>query len=180
MVNAKQAVIIRRIYSLFLQGKTPHGIAKILTENNIPTPSSKKNWSPTVIKSILTNEKYKGDALLQKSFTVDFLTKKTKTNEGKIPQYYVEGNHEAIIDPEILKWCSVRWLAGVQERTGIAESTSFLTRLNAETVEVGTAPSSGIPTMPTSEQSGNAIRNTKTKFAAKHHILMKRISKPYS
>lgn len=46
------------------------------------------------------NEKYKGDALLQKSFTVDFLTKKTKTNEGEIPQYYVEGNHEAIIDPE--------------------------------------------------------------------------------
>ena len=49
---------------------------------------------------MLGNEKYKGDALLQKSYTVDFLTKKTKTNEGEIPQYYVEGNHEAIIDPE--------------------------------------------------------------------------------
>lgn len=46
------------------------------------------------------NEKYKGDALLQKSFTVDFLTKKTKANEGEIPQYYVEDNHEAIIDPD--------------------------------------------------------------------------------
>lgn len=100
MVNEEQAAIVRRIYSLFLQGKTPHGIAKILTEDGIPTPSGKKNWSPTVIKSILTNEKYKGDALLQKSFTVDFLTKKTKTNEGEIPQYYVEENHEAIIDPE--------------------------------------------------------------------------------
>ena len=51
-------------------------------------------------KSILTNEKYKGDALLQKSFTVDFLTKKKKINEGEIPQYYVKDNHEAIIDPE--------------------------------------------------------------------------------
>ena len=49
--------------------------------------------------SILTNEKYKGDALLQKTFTVDFLTKKTKVNEGEIPQYYVQGNHEAIIPP---------------------------------------------------------------------------------
>lgn len=100
IVNPDQAAIVRRIYSLFLQGKTPHGIAKILTSEGIPTPGSKTNWSPTVIKSILTNEKYKGDALLQKSYTVDFLTKKTKTNEGEIPQYYVENNHEAIIAPE--------------------------------------------------------------------------------
>ena len=51
----------------------------------------------------MTNEKYKGDALLQKSYTVDFLTKKKKVNEGEIPQYYVEGNHEAIIQPEIFE-----------------------------------------------------------------------------
>ena len=50
-----------------------------------------------------TNEKYKGDALLQKSYTVDFLTKKKKTNEGEIPQYYVEGNHEAIISPDVFE-----------------------------------------------------------------------------
>ena len=53
--------------------------------------------------SILYNEKYKGDALLQKSYTVDFLTKKTKINEGEIPQYYVESNHEAIIDPDVFE-----------------------------------------------------------------------------
>lgn len=47
------------------------------------------------------NEKYKGDALLQKSITVDFLSKKIKANEGEVPQYYVEGDHEAIIQPEI-------------------------------------------------------------------------------
>ncbi|MCD8111137.1 MAG: recombinase family protein [Clostridiales bacterium] len=52
------------------------------------------------MKSILSNEKYRGDALLQKTFTTDFLTKKTKVNEGEIPQYYVENNHEAIIDPD--------------------------------------------------------------------------------
>ena len=52
------------------------------------------------MRSILTNEKYKGDALLQKSFTVDFLTKKTKPNEGEVPQYYVENSHPAIIKPE--------------------------------------------------------------------------------
>jgi len=50
---------------------------------------------------MLSNEKYKGDALLQKSYTVDFLTKKKKDNEGEIPQYYVENNHEAIIEPAV-------------------------------------------------------------------------------
>lgn len=49
--------------------------------------------------SILTNEKYKGDALLQKSFTVDFLEKKMKVNEGEVPQYYVRNSHPAIIEP---------------------------------------------------------------------------------
>jgi len=53
----------------------------------------------TVI-SILTNEKYKGDALLQKRFTVDFLTKTTKVNEGEVPQYYVQNSHPAIIEPD--------------------------------------------------------------------------------
>lgn len=58
------------------------------------------SWSTTTIKSILTNEKYKGDALLQKRFTVDFLQKKTKHNEGEVQQYYIENSHEAIIPPE--------------------------------------------------------------------------------
>ena len=100
VVNPEQAVTVKRIYSLFLQGKTPHGICQILMDDGIPSPSGKKKWNQSTVKSILMNEKYKGDALLQKSYTVDFLTKKTKTNEGEIPQYYVEGNHEAIIDPE--------------------------------------------------------------------------------
>ena len=100
VINPEQAVTVKRIYSLFLQGKTPHGICQILMDDGIPSPSGKEKWNQSTVKSILMNEKYKGDALLQKSYTVDFLTKKTKTNEGEIPQYYVEGNHEAIIDPE--------------------------------------------------------------------------------
>ncbi len=80
---------------------TPYGIAKKLTDDGILTPAKKKNWSAGTVRSILTNEKYKGDALLQKSYTVDFLTKKKKVNEGEIPQYYVENNHEAIIDPAV-------------------------------------------------------------------------------
>lgn len=59
--------------------------------------------SISTVRSILSNEKYKDDALLQKSYTVDFLTKKTKVNEGEIPQYYVEGNHEAILSSEVFE-----------------------------------------------------------------------------
>ena len=101
VVNPEQAIIVKSIYSMFLQGMSYHGIAKKLTADGIPTPGGKEKWSISTVKSILSNEKYKGDALLQKSYTVDFLTKKTKVNEGEIPQYYVEDNHEAIIDPEV-------------------------------------------------------------------------------
>jgi hypothetical protein len=83
------------------EGKTPSFIARHLTEMGIPTPGGKTNWRPNTVKSILTNEKYKGDALLQKKFTVDFLTKRSKINEGEVPQYYVEDSHPAIISPEL-------------------------------------------------------------------------------
>lgn len=76
------------------------GIAKLLTEEGIPTPRKKDRWRMHTIESILTNEKYKGDAMLQKKFTVDFLNKKMKVNEGEVPQYYVTDSHPAIIDRE--------------------------------------------------------------------------------
>ena len=99
VVNHEQAKIIRRIYSLFLGGHTPYGIAKILTNDGVPTPGGKTIWGKSVVESILTNEKYKGDALLQKVFTEDFLTKKKVKNTGQVPQFYVSEDHEAIIDP---------------------------------------------------------------------------------
>ncbi len=101
VLNPKEAVTIHRIFSMFLQGMTPYGIAKQLTADGILSPAKKDKWNAGTIKRILTNEKYKGDALLQKSYTVDFLTKKKKANEGEIPQYYVENNHEAIIEPAV-------------------------------------------------------------------------------
>ena len=101
LINEEQAKIVRKIYGYFLQGRSPYQIAKLLAEQEVPTPSGKGKWCGATVKSILTNEKYKGDALLQKSITVDFLTKKIKANEGEVPQYYVEGDHEAIIQPEI-------------------------------------------------------------------------------
>lgn len=96
----EQAKLVERIYRMFLEGLMPSTIAKQLTGENIPTPSGKQRWQPSTVESILTNEKYKGDAILQKTYCVDFLTKKMKPNEGELPQYYVEGSHPAIIPPE--------------------------------------------------------------------------------
>ena len=76
--------------------------SRSISENTtwgIKSPSGKDRWHISTVKSILTNEKYRGDALLQKQYTTDFLQKKRKTNNGEIPQYYVEEHHEAIIPP---------------------------------------------------------------------------------
>ena len=100
VVNPEQAEIVKRIYTEVLQGATPHTIAAGLTADGIRSPGGKDRWNPKTVQSILQNEKYKGDALLQKCFTEDFLTKKQVVNRGVLPQYYVEDDHEAIIDPE--------------------------------------------------------------------------------
>lgn len=101
VVNPEQAEIVRLIFRLFLEGMTPHSIAAELTRRGIKTPTGKDVWNQQTVRRMLSNEKYKGDALLQKEFTVDFLEKKMKKNEGEVPQYYVEGNHEAIISPAV-------------------------------------------------------------------------------
>ena len=97
----EEAEVVRRIYRLFLEGQTPYGIKRVLEEEHVPTPAGRETWQTATILSILTNEKYKGDALLQKTFCTDFLTKKMKVNEGEVPQYYVENSHPAIIEPEV-------------------------------------------------------------------------------
>ncbi|WP_068457449.1 recombinase family protein [Aedoeadaptatus pacaensis] len=78
VVNPKQAKIVKRIYAMYLQGKTYHLIAKALTEDGIPSPAGKPRWNPSNIKSILTNEKYKGDALLKSPLLQTFFPKSTR------------------------------------------------------------------------------------------------------
>ena len=116
VINEGQAAVVRRIYGMFLQGHSLPAIARRLTAEGIPTPGGKTSWSKTTIKSILTNEKYKGDALLQKVYTVDFLSKKKKVNEGEIPQYYVEHSRDAIIDPRVFDQAQ-RQMAAWQGKT---------------------------------------------------------------
>lgn len=103
VIIEKEAEVIRYIYKNFLvKGKTPTKIAKELKEKGVLTPSGKNsNWTKNNITSILTNEKYKGDALLQKTFTENYLDQTIVKNTGQVPQYYVENSHPAIIERDM-------------------------------------------------------------------------------
>ena len=100
VIVLEEAEIIKRIYREFLEGKSDLKIAKGLEHDGILTGAGKATWWASTIKSILKNEKYMGDALLQKTHTVDFLTKKRVKNNGIVQQYYVEDSHPAIINKE--------------------------------------------------------------------------------
>ena len=96
----EEAEIIRRIYRRYLAGCSLGQIKQELEQDNIPTAQKVERWSSAVIHNILTNEKYMGDALLQKTYITDCITKKVKKNMGEHPMYYVENNHPAIIPRE--------------------------------------------------------------------------------
>ncbi|MEA5016951.1 MAG: recombinase family protein [Candidatus Limiplasma sp.] len=100
-VVPEQAETVRWIYRSFLDGMTVSGIAAKLSRQGILSPSGKKTWPASTVESILTNEKYKGEALLQKTFVTDFLTKKSKVNNGEVPQYHVQNSHPAIVSREV-------------------------------------------------------------------------------
>ena len=100
VINPEQAKIVERIYGMFLSGNTPFQIARILTEEGVPTPAGKKKWSDTTVRRILQNESYIGDKLLQKTYSVDFLSKDRIKNHGEVQQYYIENDHEGIIPRE--------------------------------------------------------------------------------
>ena len=101
IIDPDQAEIVRRIYREYLEGFSMDKIAAGLERDGILTGAGKAKWHTSTINKILRNEKYMGDALLQKTYTTDFLTKKRIKNNGTVPQYYVESDHEAIIPKDI-------------------------------------------------------------------------------
>lgn len=96
----EEAEIVKMIYERFLAGDSLKTIAEKLQKERKSSPTGKSEWSTTTIRSILSNEKYKGDAVINKTFTVDCLTKEVRKNNGERPKYYVENSHPAIIDAE--------------------------------------------------------------------------------
>ena len=120
VIDSTEAEIVRRIYYEYLQGDSLIQIARKLEKDGILTAAGKSKWRPETLKKILQNEKYIGDALLQKTYTVDFLSKKRVKNDGSVQQYYVEDNHEAIIPKELF----MRMQEEMKRRANISEVTN--------------------------------------------------------
>ncbi len=101
VIVPEEAEVVRQIFRLYLEGNSVTQIARILEDDGILTATGKTEWHPGVIDRMLSNEKHVGDALLQKTYTTDFLTKTRVKNIGLVPQYYIDDDHEAIIPREI-------------------------------------------------------------------------------
>lgn len=100
-VVPEEAAIVKRIFREYLEGKSIIQIAKGFEDDGIKTVTGLDNWHPGTIDKMLSNEKFCGDACMQKTYTIDFLTKKKVKNKGYAPQYYIEDNHEAIIPKDL-------------------------------------------------------------------------------
>lgn len=101
IIEPDGAKTIRRIYTSYLAGYSLGQIQNELLAENVPTASGISKWSKEVIQSILLNERYMGDVLMQKWYVPDLLSKRSRKNNGELPQYYVENHHEGIISKEL-------------------------------------------------------------------------------
>ncbi|MEE1159271.1 MAG: recombinase family protein [Atopobiaceae bacterium] len=117
-----EARVVRRIYREFLEGYSPYMIAQRLEAEKVSAPAGGPTWYASTVRSILRNEKYCGDLLMQKYYTVDFLTHKTVKNEGQRPQYFVEDDHDPIVPKEVFRQVQ----GELRRRTGLANDPSKL------------------------------------------------------
>ena len=105
-IEPAEARIVEYIYECFLEGASPQEIAESLTSQGIRSPMGLESWRACTIRGILTNEKYCGDVLYQKTYSKDYLTHQTAKNKDVLPQYFWENNHAAIIKKDV--WLKVQ------------------------------------------------------------------------
>lgn len=108
VIDKEQAKVVRMIYRLFFEGNSVKQIAKHLGNEKIPSPSGKDKWRGSSVISILRNEKYCGDALLQKKYVYDIFSKKSKKNKGELDQYFIKNSHPGIIKHETYEEAQLR------------------------------------------------------------------------
>ena len=106
VINEEQAATVRRIFRMFLEGFSLRAIASELNRCEVPGVHGEARWCAVTISRMLQNEKYKGALLMQKTYTVNYLTKHQAVNRGQREQYYIEDDHEPIIDPD--EWEAVQ------------------------------------------------------------------------
>ena len=121
-INPVEAAIVRNIFAQYISGGSTVGIARALEASGVPTVSGGK-WNDSRVRDILKNEKYIGNALLQKKYVADHLTKRLVRNHGELAQYYVEGTHDAIIDPDTYELAQRR-IAQNTEKCNIKKPTT--------------------------------------------------------
>ena len=100
VINETEAAVIRRIFDLYLQGIGMQTIANILNDEGVRRQYGREKWHHTTVNYVLNNERYKGDALLQKQITTQTLPFKKQRNHGEQPMYYVENSNPAIVSRE--------------------------------------------------------------------------------
>ncbi len=103
-----EAKVVCKIFELYINGFGVCKIKKYLDENGIRTVTGKNEWSTSTIDRILSNEKYVGDVLMQKSFTENFLIGKRKKNNGELDMYFIENDHEPIISREVFEQVQIK------------------------------------------------------------------------
>jgi hypothetical protein len=116
----EEAETVRRIYRLFMEGKSYSAIAKALTADGIPSPMGKPVWGLATVRNILGNETYKGSKKMQKTYVTNYLTKSKKANDGELPSYFIAESHAPIIPPD--EWDAVQ--AEVARRKGLGRPVS--------------------------------------------------------
>ncbi|WP_304684143.1 recombinase family protein [Ileibacterium valens] len=138
-VVEEEAEIVRLIFRMFLNGSTYTDIKNHLESQGIKTKFGRDKWDRSVIKQMLMNEKYKGDLILQKIYTPDFITKKQVKNNGAIPSYYVTNSHQGIISAEdfdkVQKMIADRKYRYGKERLGCNTPFPFSHRVQCATCE---------------------------------------------
>jgi len=106
IINEEEAKIVRRVYKSYMEGKGARTIAGELKSEGVISGRGTTNWGKSSIMHLLKNERYCGDVLMQKSYTVDFITHQQKENKGQMPRYFIENHHDAIIPKD--EWEAVQ------------------------------------------------------------------------
>lgn len=125
VINPEEAEVVKRIYREYLEGRSYYDIGHRLTADGIKTAAGNDYWLASTLKKILTNEKYIGDALLQKTVTTDFLNKKRVVNKGIVPQYYVENSHEPIIPRDLFLQVQEEMVRRANLETGTGKRRTY-------------------------------------------------------
>lgn len=135
VIIPEQAQVVIDIFELYLSGKTFKQIKEYLEKQKIKTATGKSQWDVTTIQKMLKNEKYKGDSLLQKTYTKDYINGIREKNKGQRAQYYVQNSHPAIIDSKTFDEVQVEMFRrarlvinedGTQEFTGNRYSSKYV------------------------------------------------------